>query len=75
MCAKVCELISFIFIVFGVGLITLADPSDENTWWARRKGDIVKILPWKWLQRRYAVTQILLLIGGALGIASMILAW
>ena len=75
MCARVFELISFIFIVFGVGLITLADPSDTDTWWARRKGEIVKILKWKWLQRRYAVTQILLLMGGALGIASMILAW
>jgi len=75
MCAKVCELISFIFIVFGVGLITLADPSDTNTWWARRKGDIVKILKYKWLQRRYAFTQILLVVGGALGIASMILTW
>ena len=75
MCAKVCELISFIFIVFGVSLITLADPSDTNTWWTRRKGEIVKILKWKWLQRRYAVTQILLVGGGALGIASMILTW
>ena len=75
MCANVCELISFIFIVFGVGLITLADPSDTNTWWARRKRKIDKILKCKWLQRRYAITQVLLLIGGALGIASMVLTW
>ena len=75
MYANVCELISFIFIVFGVGLITLADPSDTNTWWARQKGKIVKKLKWRWLQKRYAITQVLLLLGGALGIASMALTW
>ncbi len=75
MCANVCELISFIFIVFGVGLITLADPGNPNTWWARQKRGIDKILKWKWLQRRYAITQVLLSMGGVLGIASMVLTW
>lgn len=75
MCANVCELIGFMLIVFGVGLITLADPDDTNTWWARQKGNIVKILKWRWLQKRYAITQVLLLAGGTLGIASMALTW
>ena len=75
MIANILELISFIFIVFGVGLITLADPSDTNTWWARRKMEIDKLVKWKWLQRRYAITQVLLIIGGVLGIASIGLTW
>jgi len=75
MYANVCELISFILIVFGVGLITLADPKNTDTWWARRKKQIDKILKCKWLQRRYALTQVLLVIGGVLGIVSMILTW
>ncbi|MBA7698554.1 hypothetical protein ES703_107232 [subsurface metagenome] len=78
MCANVCELISFLFIVFGVGVITLSDPSDPNTRLARQKDKIQKILKWKWfkwLEKRYAITYVLLSIGGVLGIVSMALTW
>ena len=75
MCANICELISFIFIVFGVGFITLANPDDTTTWLARRKRGIDKRLKYKWLQGRYAITYVLLAIGGVLGIVSIALTW